>query len=81
MRDPIDFSTKRNRRHAQLYRQAQAQTMLDRFKASRGRPPETTQELGRFLEEEQHLGRLPAGPIQPTPEAIAKVEAAQKDRR
>jgi hypothetical protein len=31
MRAPINFSAERDKRHAELYREAQAQTMLDLF--------------------------------------------------
>jgi hypothetical protein len=64
-----------DRRDAELYLNAQSQTIIDLFEQACGRPPATAAELGEFLEEQRRLGRFPDGPIQPTPEAIAKVEA------
>jgi len=72
MRKPINFWTERDKRHREPYRLAQAQTMLDLFVKARGGSPETAEELGQFLEEERRLGGVPAGPIRPTPKAIAK---------
>ena len=55
------------------WRLAQAQTMIDLFTAARGRGPNTRDELAQFLEEEHAAGRVPAGPIQPTTEAMLKI--------
>ena len=52
---------------------AQAQTMIDLFTQARGRAPDSKVELGQFMESEYAAGRLPAGPIQPTTEAMLKV--------
>jgi hypothetical protein len=52
---------------------AQAQTMIDLFTRARGRAPDSKVELAQFLDSEYVAGRLPAGPIQPTTEAMLKV--------
>ena len=81
MRKPINFWTERDKRHREPYRLAQAQTMLDLFVKARGGSPETAEELGQFLEEERRLGGVPAGPIRPTPKAIAKGRTESPLRR
>ena len=55
------------------WRLAQAQTMIDLFTAARGRGPNSRDELAQFLEEEHAVGRVPAGPIEPTTEALLKI--------
>ena len=52
---------------------AQAQTMIDLFTRALGRAPDSKVELIQFLESEHAAGRLPAGPIQPSTEAMLKV--------
>jgi len=52
---------------------AQAQTMIDLFREAHGRTPDTKDELCQFLEEECAAGRIPDGPIQPSPTALLKI--------
>src|SRR5262245_3128562 len=52
---------------------AQAQTMIDLFREAHGRTPDTKIELCQFLEEECAAGRIPDGPIQPSPAALLKI--------
>src|SRR5262249_39070828 len=52
---------------------AQAQTMIDLFREAHGRTPDTKVELCQFLEEECAAGRIPDGPIQPSPTALLKI--------
>ena len=52
---------------------AQTQTMIDLFREARGRTPDTKVELCQFLEEECAAGRIPDGPILPSPTALLKI--------
>jgi hypothetical protein len=52
---------------------AQAQTMIDLFTEAHGRTPDTKVELCQFLEEEYAAGRIPNGPVQPSPTALLKI--------
>ena len=53
------------RENADKYRILQAQRLFDLFEEAHGRPPRTSHELAKFLENERKAGRLPAGPIDP----------------
>jgi hypothetical protein len=59
--------------HMDSWHLAQAQTMIDLFREAHGRTPDTKVELCQFLEEQCAAGRIPDGPILPSPTALLKI--------